>query len=309
MYFQLSGVGIFALGVYLFIKDFVDVKLIDIVLNPAILLSVIGCSISVVSLIGSVGALRDNIFLLKTLECCGVSSAAQGYRDWNLSYQYNCSTSNPQPEKCGVPFSCCRKSVISEAAGSSNPLLPAMRSLECWQNALSKRPQELEYDIYTRGCLQPLRSVFQSHSVHICAAVALVIIPVCVSVCLTNILAKQIDHQRILLEREARRIERHRKRERHRIRTAIRAMNRSQEPKVAEHDVIAVPIPEEKAAFKSASAERVRSEQRASASSAPPAAHRPKTKRRGCSTADHKTARIEQWILQQSDLVKPSSSG
>ncbi|CAJ0609537.1 unnamed protein product [Cylicocyclus nassatus] len=365
----LSGVGIFALGVYLFIKDFVDVKLIDIVLNPAILLSVIGCSISVVSLIGSVGALRDNIFLLKTfaicvffcyivivvatcvlfilfysdttegfsaqtvlmyairnyhtnrniaeivdslqenLECCGVSSAAQGYRDWNLSYQYNCSTYNPQPEKCGVPFSCCRKSVISEAAGSSNPLLPAMRSLECWQNALNKRPQELEYDIYTRGCLQPLRSVFQSHSIHICAAVALVIVPVCVSVCLTNVLARQIDHQRLLLEREARRNERHRKRERHRVRTAIRAMSRSQEAQISEHDVVSTP--DEKPAFraKSSSIERARNEHRANTSSAPPIAHRTKNKRRGCSNVDQKNARVEQWVLQQSDLVKPNTSG
>lgn len=32
-----------------------------------------------------------------------------------MSYQFNCTNSNPQPEKCGVPFSCCRKSVISEA--------------------------------------------------------------------------------------------------------------------------------------------------------------------------------------------------
>ncbi|VDM82665.1 unnamed protein product [Strongylus vulgaris] len=184
-----------------------------------------------------------------------------------------------------------------------------MRSLECWQNALSKRPQELEYDIYTRGCLQPLRSVFQSHSVHICAAVALVIVPVCVSVCLTNVLARQIDHQRLLLEREARRMERHRKRERHRVRTAIRAMNRSQEAKISEHDV--VPAPEEKPAYraKSSSVERTRNDQRANASSAPPVAHRTKNKRRGCSTTDHKNSRIEQWVLQQSDLVKPNPSG
>ena len=62
----------------------------------------------------------NNIFVINNyaifqLECCGVSSIAQGYRDWNMSYQFNCTTSNPQPEKCGVPFSCCRKSVISEA--------------------------------------------------------------------------------------------------------------------------------------------------------------------------------------------------
>ncbi|RCN45124.1 hypothetical protein ANCCAN_08878 [Ancylostoma caninum] len=183
-----------------------------------------------------------------------------------------------------------------------------MRSLECWQNALSKRPQELEHDIYTRGCLQPLRSVFQSHSIHICAAVAIVIIPVCISVCLTNVLAKQIDHQRLLLEREARRNERHRKRERHRIRTAIRSMNISQEAKTSEHEA-APPSADEKPPFSSSSTEHVRSDQRNTASSAPPLPNRPKNKRRRCSTADHKNARIEQWVLQQSDLVKPNTSG
>ncbi|KAK5970742.1 hypothetical protein GCK32_015973 [Trichostrongylus colubriformis] len=53
--------------------------------------------------------------LQESLKCCGVASTAQGYRDWNLSYQFNCSASNPQPEKCSVPYSCCRKSVVSEA--------------------------------------------------------------------------------------------------------------------------------------------------------------------------------------------------
>uniref|UniRef100_A0A1I7WXV6 Tetraspanin n=1 Tax=Heterorhabditis bacteriophora TaxID=37862 RepID=A0A1I7WXV6_HETBA len=233
----LVGVGILALGVYLFIKDYGEVKLIDVVLNPAIFLGVMGFSVCIISMIGSLGALRDNIFLLKSvsylwrnnmpyynvlhinflkfiylqfalcvffcyivivvmtfvlfilfysdtteglsahsvllyaiknyhtnrnlaeivdslqenLQCCGVSSAAQGYRDWNLSYQFNCTPLNPQPEKCGVPYSCCRKSVISEA---------------------------VSHDIYTRGCLQPLRIVFESHAVHIGAAVAFIIIPV-----------------------------------------------------------------------------------------------------------------------------------
>ncbi|VBB34208.1 unnamed protein product, partial [Acanthocheilonema viteae] len=147
------------------------------------------------------------------LECCGVSSASQGYRDWQLSDQFICNPSNPYPEKCGVPFSCCKRSVVSEAAaGSTNPLLPAMRSLQCWQNAQTKRPQELEADLHTRGCLQPLRILFESHAVHVGAVVAIIIIPVCISVCLSNILAKQIDHQRYLLEREARRCERRRRR-------------------------------------------------------------------------------------------------
>ncbi|PAV91097.1 hypothetical protein WR25_02800 [Diploscapter pachys] len=283
----LIGVAILALGVYLFVKDFREVKLVDVILNPAIFLSVLGITICIISMLGSLGALRDNIFLLKSfalcvflcyilvvvatfllfilfyadtsegisayslliyaiknyhtnrnladivdsmqenLQCCGVSSA----RDWNLSYTFNCTATNPQPEKCGVPYSCCKKSVISEAAGSSNPLLPAMRSLECWQGALTKRPEDLERDVYTRGCLQPLKSVFESHAVHIGAAVALIIVPVCLSVCLTNILAKQIDHQHYLLEREARRNERRQKKERHqrkRDRSDMRAAEEGQ---------------------------------------------------------------------------------
>ncbi|MFH4975803.1 hypothetical protein AB6A40_002512 [Gnathostoma spinigerum] len=271
----LIGVTCLTLGVYLCIKDPRGIhEWADIVLNPAIMLIIVGLAVCIVSLLGSMGALRDNVLLLKTfalsvffcyilivigtflvfilfysdtteglsahsillysiknyhtnrnladfvdyiqeqMECCGASSASQGYRDWQLSDQFNCSSYNPYPEKCGVPFSCCRRSVISEAAGSSNPLLPAMRSLECWQNAQTKRPQELETAIHVRGCLQPLRALFDKYALHIGAAVAAVIIPVCVSVCLSNILARQIDHQRYLLEREARRMERVKRRER-----------------------------------------------------------------------------------------------
>uniref|UniRef100_A0A915PQM6 Tetraspanin family protein n=1 Tax=Setaria digitata TaxID=48799 RepID=A0A915PQM6_9BILA len=219
--FQLIGVTCLALGVYLCIKDPRPIaEWADVFLNPAVLLTIIGLAICIVSLMGSLGALRDNVALLKTLECCGVSSASQGYRDWQLSDQFNCNPANPYPERCGVPFSCCKRSVVSEAAaGSTNPLLPAMRSLQCWQNAQTKRPQELEADLHTRGCLQPLRILFESHAVHVGAAVAIVIIPVCISVCLSNILAKQIDHQRYLLKREARRCERRRRRnERNRFR-------------------------------------------------------------------------------------------
>jgi hypothetical protein len=127
------------------------------------------------------------------LECCGASSAAQGYKDWELSDQFNCSTNNPYPERCGVPFSCCRRSLISAesttsadgtaAAVATNPLLPAMRSLECWQNAQTKKIRELETNIYTRGCLHPLKSAFERHAVHIGALVGGLIIPVVSWIC------------------------------------------------------------------------------------------------------------------------------
>jgi hypothetical protein len=273
----IGGVTALALGIYLCVKDPRPIQeWTDFILNPAILLIVVGLSICFVSLMGLFGALRDNVHLLKMfalcvfffyillvlstfflfilfysdtsegisahsillysikkyhtnrnladfvdyvqeqLECCGVSSMSQGFRDWQLNEQYNCNSSNPYPEKCGVPYSCCRRSVVSEAAGSSNPLLPAMRSLQCWQNALSKRTQDLETDIYVRGCLQPVRTLFESHAVHLGAMVAIFIIPVCFSVCLSHLLARQIDYQKYLLDREERQFKRRQNRERQR---------------------------------------------------------------------------------------------
>ncbi|VDN59774.1 unnamed protein product [Dracunculus medinensis] len=279
------GVTFLALGVYLCVKDPRAVtEWADVFMNPAIMLIAIGLAICTISLIGSMGALRDNIFLLKSFalsvffcyillvlstfmifilfysdtidgisansilfysvknyhknrniadfidyvqeqfECCGVSSASQGYRDWQLSHQFNCSVANPYPERCGVPFSCCRRSVISEAVGSKNPLLPSMRSLECWQNAQNKRPQEAEASLHTRGCLQPLKSLFENNAVYIGSFVAIVIVP-CITICLSNILARQIDHQHYLLEREAQRCARRRRREMQKFRDAIAVRN------------------------------------------------------------------------------------
>jgi hypothetical protein len=274
----LAGVTGLALGIYLCVKDPRPIQeWADFILNPAILLIIIGLSVCFISLMGLFGALRDNVHLLKMfalfvfffyillvlstfflfilfysdtsegisahsillysikkyhtnrnladfvdylqeqLECCGVSSMSQGFRDWQLNEQYNCNASNPYPEKCGVPYSCCRRSVISEAAGSLNPLVPAMRSLQCWQNAQTKRTQDLETDIYVRGCLQPVRTLFESHAVHLGAIVAVFIIPVCFSVCLSHLLARQIDYQKYLLDREERQIKRRQNRERQRL--------------------------------------------------------------------------------------------
>jgi hypothetical protein len=268
----LLGLTCLTLGIYLCVKDPRPItEWTDVALNPAIVLTLSGLSICVVSLCGLFGALRDNVFLLKTfalcvffsyillvvctfvlfmlfysdtseglsahsillssirkyhtnrnvadfvdylqeqLECCGVSSMSQGFRDWHTSEQFQCNQSNPYPEKCGVPFSCCRRQ-LSEAAGSGGSF-PNIRSLECWQNAQAKRVQELENDIYVRGCLGPLRTVFESHAIHLGAAVAIFILPVCLGVCLSHVLARQIGYQRYLLAREERRFERRQRRE------------------------------------------------------------------------------------------------
>lgn len=160
-------------------------------------------------------------YLQEQLECCGSTS----FRDWHLSEQFQCNASNPYPERCGVPFSCCRRSVVSGTGGGSSsggasqkPLAPAIRSIQCWQNAQKKREQELDQDIHVGGCLQPLRALFDAHALHIGMAVLSVIVPVCFGVCLSQCLARQIDYQHFLLRREQRRIERRERREQRRYR-------------------------------------------------------------------------------------------
>uniref|UniRef100_A0A914V7H4 Uncharacterized protein n=1 Tax=Plectus sambesii TaxID=2011161 RepID=A0A914V7H4_9BILA len=64
----LVGVTCLSLGVYLCAKDMRAVlEIVDVVLNPAVMLVLVGLIIGIVALMGSIGALRDNICLLKSV--------------------------------------------------------------------------------------------------------------------------------------------------------------------------------------------------------------------------------------------------
>ncbi|CAD5215816.1 unnamed protein product [Bursaphelenchus okinawaensis] len=150
-------------------------------------------------------------YLQETMECCGIRSLAQGYRDWQLNEQFYCNTTNVYPERCGVPFSCCKRALLAEGtAGNANA---ASRSLNCWQNALKRRPHELETDLYVRGCLVPLKQTFERNAIIIASVVALIVIFGCLYVFMEYVLARQIEYQHYLLDREARRAQRRARRE------------------------------------------------------------------------------------------------
>lgn len=106
------------------------------------------------------------------MECCGIKSLAQGFRDWQLNEQFACNETNPFPERCGVPFSCCKKAVMSESLAGGL----ASRSVRCWQKALSRAPHELEAELNTRGCLVPLKQAFERSAIVIVAGLALVMV-------------------------------------------------------------------------------------------------------------------------------------
>ncbi|XP_013778968.1 tetraspanin-33-like [Limulus polyphemus] len=87
----------------------------------------------------------------KEFRCCGISD--KGYKDWSQNQYFNCSAENPSPERCAVPYSCCR------------------------ENANSKSQTALNEKIYTRGCVEGLMEFVKGNLylvAGICLGVALV---------------------------------------------------------------------------------------------------------------------------------------
>ncbi|KFD71605.1 hypothetical protein M514_05319, partial [Trichuris suis] len=185
---------------------------------------------------------NDNIkdvvdYIQSQLTCCGVT--AQGYRDWSSNALYNCTKTNLAPERCGVPHSCCKQDGLPE---NSVP------SVVCGFGAQEKPVTELVKLIHSNGCLQQLQRAFEGNAVIMGAAIGAVILPVCLFVTLSNLLARQIAKQRYLLERQARREERHARRLKHRFRDPLahRSSNSAYQPAVHLYDEVVSPVQDDR---------------------------------------------------------------
>ncbi|KAG9478228.1 hypothetical protein GDO78_013300 [Eleutherodactylus coqui] len=164
--FWLIGALVLAIGIYAEVERQKYKTLHGAFLAPAIILILLGVLMFVVSFIGVLASLRDNLCLLKaTMEflnknirkgirnyyddldfknimdfvqkqfkCCGGAE----YMDWEKNEYHSCSA--PGPLACGVPYTCC----ITNKTAVMNTL--------CGYHAMKFQRQEAQRFIYVRGC-------------------------------------------------------------------------------------------------------------------------------------------------------------
>lgn len=89
-------------------------------------------------------------FLQREFECCGITT--DGYHDWNANEYFNCSTTSPSVEKCGVPASCCIRQKNMTHLNSM-----------CGYGMQEKKRHEVSEIINTNGCVTSIIQFLESN--------------------------------------------------------------------------------------------------------------------------------------------------
>ncbi|KAG9488927.1 tetraspanin-15-like isoform X2 [Eleutherodactylus coqui] len=167
--FSIIGLLILCIGIYAESERRKHQTLEGIFLAPAIILLLLGILMFVVSFIGMVGSLRDNLLLLKIMKkfahanilvglkhyyddldfknimdfvqekfsCCG----GDQFTDWMVNPYHSCNSTGPL--SCGVPYTCCITGTGS--GGVKNTL--------CGYQTLDKERLDVMNIIHVRGCI------------------------------------------------------------------------------------------------------------------------------------------------------------
>ncbi|KAM6091420.1 tetraspanin-14 isoform 2-T2 [Theristicus caerulescens] len=145
--FWLAGVAFLAAGLWAWSEKGVLSDLTKVTglhgLDPVVLVLVVGIVMFTLGFAGCVGALRENICLLKFNHCCG----AQGPDDWDFNIYFNCSSESKSREKCGVPFSCCIPDPAQKVVNT-----------QCGYDVRKKSKSQWDDQIFVKGCILALEA-------------------------------------------------------------------------------------------------------------------------------------------------------
>ncbi|XP_023204716.1 tetraspanin-33-like isoform X2 [Xiphophorus maculatus] len=207
--FSLLIVGI---GVYAKVQKATDTVRDTFLIDPAVILIVVGVVMFFITFCGCIGALRENIRLLKTtrdalgkfvkkaivhyrddldlqnlmdyiqkeFKCCGWNN----YTDWSWNLYFNCSEENPSSERCAVPYSCC-----SPVPGEM------VINTMCGFGIQTQKSQEVDKSIYSMGCADSAVMWMESHLLLVGALTLGMALPQIAGIVLSQILITQIQNE------------------------------------------------------------------------------------------------------------------
>ncbi|XP_036192840.1 tetraspanin-15 isoform X3 [Myotis myotis] len=168
--FWLIGTLVLSVGIYAEVERQKYKTLESAFLAPAIILILLGVIMFIVSFVGVLASLRDNLCLLqatidflndnirrgiknyyddldfknimdfvqKKFKCCG----GEDYRDWSKNQYHDCNA--PGPLACGVPYTCCFRNTVL-------PLTAVVNTM-CGYRTIDKERLSVQDVIYVRGC-------------------------------------------------------------------------------------------------------------------------------------------------------------
>ncbi|KAK3094435.1 hypothetical protein FSP39_001763 [Pinctada imbricata] len=138
--------------------------------------------------------LIDNI--QSTLGCCGLSDDEDGYLDWNENLYFNCTKSNPSPERCSVPASCC----ITKPNEVKN-ILCGGQVMQINDEGKAVAGPYIS-NIYQPGCLHALGNWINGNAMVLGGVLLGILLPQLFIMCLTRSLRDQVKIQRAKWDRQ-----------------------------------------------------------------------------------------------------------
>ncbi|PAA50255.1 hypothetical protein BOX15_Mlig013466g1, partial [Macrostomum lignano] len=123
----------------------------------------------------------------KNLACCGAAS----YKDWSENKYFACTSNNTSPERCGVPFSCCKK---------MNDIDDRVINTMCGYNVMAQTEQP-DDRIWTIGCVAATRKYVEKNVLPVAGVAIGVSVVQLTAIFLSRVLAGQIQDQVTLLRR------------------------------------------------------------------------------------------------------------